>query len=134
MLRATARARDGSDASVDNLADSLRDTREGLITIEPGRDRFAITRQRLQMRKRRPRPVYRTKNDRNDDRGAILVTPKRRLHLDVVGIIRGEKIRADEKKNDASRIHVRINLRSPFLPSLDRSIVPAADETLALQE
>ncbi len=55
------------------------------------------------------------------------------LHLDVVAVIRSQKVRAYKQQNDISRVEVCIYLACPFRSCANPTVVPARDHTLALQ-
>jgi hypothetical protein len=58
------------------------------------------------MRERCRRPVDWTNNDRDNDGPALRVALKGQLDFDVIAVIGGEKVCADQKKNDLGRAEV----------------------------
>src|SRR5450755_433682 len=79
-----------------NMTDPFGDLAECGIMIGLLGDRNAVTWQALQVCKRRARPVHRAQDNGNDPCGSLLMALQRSLHFDLVAIVRGQKIRADE--------------------------------------
>ena len=74
-----------------------------------------------------------SENDRDDDGFAVLMPLHRARHFDVIAVIGGEKVGADEQEDDLRRVHVFVNLPAPFLTSDDAAVVPLADDTVSSQ-
>jgi hypothetical protein len=88
------------------IADGDRDFREDLITIRPGDHGLAVARKGSEMRERRRRPIDGANQDRNDDRLTLRVALEGQLDFDVRAVLGGEKVGADQKKDDLGRAEV----------------------------
>src|SRR6266487_2469187 len=97
-------------------------------------DRNAITRQALQVCKRRARPVHRAQDDRKDPGRSLLVVLQRTLHFDLVAIVGSQKIRADQQENKRGLLQMLVDRSFPLLSGENLPIMPARNEALALQE
>jgi hypothetical protein len=55
-------------------------------------------------------------------------------HLNIVTIVRGQKISAHQEENDASAIEVIVNLIFPVFAGANSTIMPFSDHTFAPQK
>src|SRR6266508_988980 len=122
----------------DHLRDGPPDTRYNIricfVRIIPISDGPGIFRKGLQLAERRGGPVALADDDGNYARFPFRVTLHRPIQLNVVTIIGGEKVGADQQEDDFGRFEVVVNSVLPIRPCADIAVVPSCDDALALQQ
>jgi len=78
-------------------------------------------------------PITRAQNHRDHDRFLRDVALHGASHLDVVAIIRGDEVRADQEKDDFVAVDMVVDGRIDFLTSADPAVMPSVDNALALE-
>src|SRR5262245_23969328 len=78
-------------------------------------------------------PVAAPQNDRDDSDAAFSMSRQSTLHLDVVAIVRRDKVRTDKQQNDLRFLKIAIDFGTELLPCLDSTVMPGIDQSLALQ-
>jgi len=78
-------------------------------------------------------PITRLEDDRDYSCFTGLVTLYCPFHLNVVAIIRVDKIGTDKQQDDTGRVQVLIDLPFPFSSRTDFAIMPFRDYVLAFQ-
>ena len=123
----------GAEA-LDDLADTARDIGEGFVLVGPGRHGLAVLGQRLQLGEGRAPPIHRSENHRDDPGVAGVVALQRAGHLQVVAVVGGEEVGADEKEDDGRAVQMRVDFAGPLIARADLAVVPRVDDALALEQ
>jgi hypothetical protein len=79
-------------------------------------------------------PLARPQNDGNDPRFASLMSRQCPLHLDVIAIIRRQKVSADQKQDDICLIQILFDFLMHIIPGVDPPIMPGVDHSLPRQQ
>ena len=79
-------------------------------------------------------PVARAQDNRDDNRLSGRVPLHRALHLEIVAIVGGDKVGADEQQNDVVGFDMLLDSASKLLACADPPVMPGLDNSLTLQE
>lgn len=88
----------------------------------------------MKAREGRRRQVARLHEDGNHANFVGPVTLQGAGHLHRVVLVRGDIIRTDQQQDDLCRIKVSPEVVSPLITSMGTAVVPAFDNSLALEE
>src|SRR5215469_15080837 len=97
-----------------SFADTCRYIVPCQILIVPQSDGFPITGKALQSGKGSTTPVAGAQNQGNNLRHTRIMALQCPLHLNGIAVIGGEKVGADEQKNDGGLFQMGINSLSPI--------------------
>ena len=56
------------------------------------------------------------------------------LHLNLIAIVGGQEVSADQEKDNICLVKVPVDLALPLLPCNDPPVVPACDESLSSEQ
>jgi hypothetical protein len=115
----------------DDPADARGHVGEGFVPVGPVSNRPRVLRQRLKLAEGGALPVVAvTEDDRDDARLTRLVPLHRSRHFDVVAVVGGEKIGADEQEDDVGRLQVLVYLLVPFLAGVNAAVAPVTNHAV----
>src|SRR5215208_6418381 len=116
------------------FGDPLGDDRERLVAVRVLRHGFGVRRERLKLSERCALPEDGAEDDRDDPRVAALVTGHRAFELDVVAVVGGEEVRADQQEDDLRLLEPLVDLTLPVGAGADLPVVPLPDDALPAED
>ena len=78
-------------------------------------------------------PIARAQDNWNDSGGYELMQLHRALHFNVVAVIGGEEVRADEEQDDVRGVELVADCAPPLRAGTDAAVVSLRDEAFSLQ-